>query len=143
MTHNIFNDKSRAGSPTSRLIGVPAGLLLLVWLDSWIGNKLAPSDSSQLAWAVWFLMCVPLALWPAFYRIPWRFAFSAALFRSLEKAGVMAICWWQYNLKHYTKNPGGGPETLSEALSHQNVWTNIFFCRSYAFSLPLTGWGFG
>jgi len=73
-------------------------------------------------------MCIPLALWPAFYRMSWKFAFSVALFRSLEKAVVMAICWWQYNIQNPPTNPPAGyhPETLSEALSHLNVWTNIF-----------------
>lgn len=77
----------RAGSRTSRLIGIPAGLLLLIWLDSWIGQKLAPDTSNQLAWAIWFMICIPLALWPAFRRMSWTFACSAALFRSLEKSG--------------------------------------------------------
>jgi hypothetical protein len=116
----LSRGESRADSQTSRLIGIPASLLLLVWLDSWIGNKLAPGNSNQLAWAIWFMICIPLALWPAFYRLSWKFALSAALFRSLEKTVVMAICWWQYTVHNYH------PEKLSAALSQPNVWTNVF-----------------
>src|ERR1700726_4245873 len=100
-----------AGSKTSPLIGIPAALTLMAWLDGWVGNKLAPGDSNQLAWAVWFMICIPLALWVAFYQMPWKFALGAALFRSLEKAIVMAICWQQYTIHKYH------PETFRVALS--------------------------
>jgi hypothetical protein len=113
------------------LIGTPAVLLLVIWLDFWIGSGLSGSHSNQLAWASWLLESVPLSLWLAFYgRSHWWVAVCAALLRSLEKALVMAYCWLQHDIAMSTAKP---PETFlpgtltfrAEAVEF-NVWFGVF-----------------
>lgn len=122
---------SRAGSRTSRLIGVPAVLLLVVWFDFRIGAGVSGDKSNQFAWASWLLESVLLSLWLAFYRRSnWTVAVCAALARSFEKAFVMAYCWLQHDVAMSKAKPPAtfppGSLTFYTEFQNFNVWLGVF-----------------
>jgi hypothetical protein len=103
-------------SQTSLVVGIPAVIFLMSWLDYRVGSQLAVLPTNQLAWAVWLLVSAVVALWLAIYlRAGWPVAICVATIRSLEKAVVMAYCWAQYDHIH-----------IAVRLKRSDVWTQIF-----------------